>query len=138
MNSKAVKQLLQAWPSSSGIICPSVSAGLMNAVTAVDWPISFEFSEDSRYNTLLQISVGQEEVDEVIGRDINRTFPEHPQFGFEQGQQALYRVLKAYSLHDLEVGYCQVKPYSLHDLEVGYCQVKPYSLHDLEVGYCQV
>ncbi len=82
--------------------------GLMNAVMAVEWPITFEFSEDSRYNTLLQISVGQEEVDEVIGRDINRTFPEHPQFGFEQGQQALYRVLKAYSLHDLEVGYCQV------------------------------
>jgi hypothetical protein len=76
----------------------------MNAVMAVEWPITFEFSEDSRYNTLLQISVGQEEVDEVIGRDINRTFPEHPQFGFEQGQQALYRVLKAYSLHDLEVG----------------------------------
>ena len=80
----------------------------MNAVMAVEWPITFEFSEDSKYNTLLQISVGQEEVDEVIGRDINRTFPEHPQFGFEQGQQALYRVLKAYSLHDLEVGYCQV------------------------------
>ena len=58
----------------------------MNAVMAVEWPITFEFSEDSRYNTLLQISVGQEEVDEVIGRDINRTFPEHPQFGFEQGQ----------------------------------------------------
>ena len=46
-----------------------------------------------------------QEVDEVIGRDINRTFPEHPQFGFEQGQQALFRVLKAYSLHDLEVSY---------------------------------
>ena len=80
----------------------------MNAVMAVEWPITVEFSEASRYNTLLQISVGQEEVDEVIGRDINRTFPEHPQFGFEQGQQALYRVFKAYSLHDLEVGYCQV------------------------------
>ncbi|KAL3137366.1 regulation of vesicle fusion [Trebouxia sp. C0010 RCD-2024] len=85
----------------------SYSKCLMNAVMTVEWPISTEFSEDSRYNTLLQISVGQEEVDEVIGRDINRTFPEHPQFGFEQGQQALYRVLKAYSLHDLEVGYCQ-------------------------------
>ena len=46
-----------------------------------------------------------QEVDEVIGRDINRTFPEHPQFGFEQGQQALFRVLKAYSLHDLEVSF---------------------------------
>ena len=39
----------------------------------------------------------------MISRDIHRTFPEHPQFGFQQGQQALFRVLKAYSLHDLEV-----------------------------------
>ena len=51
-----------------------------------------------------QVTLGQEEVDEVITRDIHRTFPEHPQFGFEQGQRALFRVLKAYSLHDLEVG----------------------------------
>ena len=51
-----------------------------------------------------QVTLGQEEVDEVITRDIHRTFPEHPQFGFAQGQQALFRVLKAYSLHDLEVG----------------------------------
>ena len=79
------------------------AAALMSAVWAVEWPITAEFPEDSRYNTLLQISIGQEEVDDVIGRDINRTFPEHPQFGFEQGQQALFRVLKAYSLHDLEV-----------------------------------
>ena len=71
----------------------------------VAWPISTEYGEESRYNTLLQISIGQEEVDEVITRDIHRTFPEHPQFGFAQGQQALFRVLKAYSLHDLEVRY---------------------------------
>ena len=52
--------------------------------------------------SLLQISIGQEETDDIISRDINRTFPEHPQFAFEQGQNALFRVLKAYSLHDLE------------------------------------
>lgn len=75
----------------------------MAAVMNVRWPISTEYGEESRYNTLLQISIGQEEVDEVITRDIHRTFPEHPQFGFAQGQQALFRVLKAYSLHDLEV-----------------------------------
>jgi hypothetical protein len=51
---------------------------------------------------------GQEETDDIISRDINRTFPEHPQFGYEQGQMALFRLLKAYSLHDLEVQYCQV------------------------------
>ena len=106
----------------------------MNAVTAVDWPISFEFSEDSRYNTLLQISVGQEEVDEVIGRDINRTFPEHPQFGFEQGQQALYRVLKAYSLHDLEVGYCQVRSYLQSRCVYGLGQVTASHVHGSDVA----
>ena len=78
-------------------------AGIMAAVMNVPWPISTEYGEESRYNMLLQISIGQEEVDEVITRDIHRTFPEHPQFGFAQGQQALFRVLKAYSLHDLEV-----------------------------------
>eukprot|EP00884_Botryococcus_braunii_P004172 jgi/Botrbrau1/13756/Bobra.0056s0013.2 len=80
---------------------------MMEAVWEVQWPINAEYAEGGRYNTLLQISIGQEDVDEVISRDIHRTFPEHPQFGFQQGQQALFRVLKAYSLHDLEVGYCQ-------------------------------
>ena len=46
---------------------------------------------------------GQEEVDDVIRRDMHRTFPEHPMFSAEEGQCALFRVLKAYSLHDLEV-----------------------------------
>lgn len=57
---------------------------------------------------VVHMAAVQEETDEIISRDINRTFPEHPQFGYEQGQQALFRVLKAYSLHDLEVQYCQV------------------------------
>lgn len=60
----------------------------------------------------------QEETDDIISRDINRTFPEHPQFGFEQGQQALFRVLKAYSLHDLEVGN-----FTLYHKTVSYCTV---------------
>lgn len=79
---------------------------LMIALSSVP-PVSTEYAEDSRYNTLLQISIGQEETDDIISRDINRTFPEHPQFGYEQGQMALFRLLKAYSLHDLEVQYCQ-------------------------------
>lgn len=69
----------------------------------VPWPISTVYPEGCRYDTLCQISIGQEDVEEVIQRDINRTFPEHPQFSFKQGQQELFRVLKAYSLHDLQV-----------------------------------
>ena len=52
---------------------------------------------------LLSSPAGQEEVDDVIRRDMHRTFPEHPMFSAEEGQCALFRVLKAYSLHDLEV-----------------------------------
>lgn len=80
---------------------------LMAKMAAVPWPLPIELDPESRYSTLLQISIGQEEIDDVIARDIHRTFPEYPLFGLEQGQQALFRVLKAYSLHDLETGYCQ-------------------------------
>lgn len=70
-------------------------------------PLPSEYPPDCRYATLLQISLGQEDIDEVISRDLHRTFPEHPLFAFEQGQQALFNVLKAYALHDMEASYCQ-------------------------------
>lgn len=47
--------------------------------------------------------------EETIARDIGRTFPRHYLFNERDsmGQCALMNVLKAYSLHDPEVGYCQ-------------------------------
>ena len=69
-----------------------------------DEAVALTFTPDCRFASLNEMTAGQEDVDEVINRDINRTFPEHPFFGLADGQQALFRVLKAYSLHDLEVG----------------------------------
>ncbi len=42
---------------------------------------------------------GQEEVDDIIRRDIHRTFPEHPLFCSDEGekndaQESLFKVLK--------------------------------------------
>ncbi|KAI6173433.1 Ecotropic viral integration site 5-like protein [Aphelenchoides besseyi] len=46
--------------------------------------------------------------EKVIMRDVNRTFPELEFFKDEShGQQNLFNVIKAYSIHDREVGYCQ-------------------------------
>jgi len=47
--------------------------------------------------------------DQEIFRDLHRTFPNHVFFKDNQGngQRLLYNVLKAYSLFDKEVGYCQ-------------------------------
>jgi hypothetical protein len=47
--------------------------------------------------------------EQVILRDIHRTFPAHDFFkeANGRGQEALYKISKAYSLYDEEVGYCQ-------------------------------
>lgn len=49
------------------------------------------------------------EVYQSIERDINRTFPRHEMFGRHnrKGQDLLRRCLRAYALHDRELGYCQ-------------------------------
>lgn len=45
----------------------------------------------------------------IIGRDLNRTFPELKMFSENggDGQMKLGRVLRAYSAYDIQVGYCQ-------------------------------
>lgn len=47
--------------------------------------------------------------EKLIQRDIARTYPENDYFKDEAGpgQEGLFNVIKAYSLHDEEVGYCQ-------------------------------
>lgn len=47
--------------------------------------------------------------EKLIQRDIARTYPENEYFKDESGpgQEGLFNVIKAYSLHDEEVGYCQ-------------------------------
>ncbi|CAI9717836.1 rab GTPase-activating protein 1-like isoform X1 [Octopus vulgaris] len=47
--------------------------------------------------------------EQVILRDINRTFPAHDFFKESGGvgQDSLYKISKAYSVYDEEVGYCQ-------------------------------
>lgn len=46
--------------------------------------------------------------EDIILRDVNRTFPAHDFFRDDgSGQESLYKVSKAYSVYDTEVGYCQ-------------------------------
>jgi hypothetical protein len=50
-----------------------------------------------------RVPVGCGSIEEVILRDVPRTFPEHPLFNTPAGQQKLFRVLKAYAAADPEV-----------------------------------
>ena len=58
-----------------------------------------------KYITLLKQDSPNEK---LINRDISRTYPEHPNFKKDgPGRDCLFNVMKAYSLVDPEVGYCQ-------------------------------
>ncbi|XP_012282436.1 rab GTPase-activating protein 1-like isoform X2 [Orussus abietinus] len=59
-----------------------------------------------KYRTLI---TKESSCESVILRDINRTFPAHDFFKETGGlgQDSLYRINKAYAVHDEEVGYCQ-------------------------------
>ncbi|XP_072420125.1 EVI5-like protein isoform X5 [Chiloscyllium punctatum] len=67
---------------------------------ATDMPVKNQYSE------LLKMTSPCEK---LIRRDIARTYPEHDFFKGQDslGQEVLFNVMKAYSLVDREVGYCQ-------------------------------
>ncbi|CAI5783773.1 TBC1 domain family member 1 isoform X3 [Podarcis lilfordi] len=62
--------------------------------------------KDTPYKELLKQLTSQQH---AILIDLGRTFPTHPYFSAQlgAGQLSLYNILKAYSLLDPEVGYCQ-------------------------------
>ena len=46
---------------------------------------------------------------EDIKKDLHRQFPGHEIFMRKEGRQMLFNVLKAYAVHNKEVGYCQAQ-----------------------------
>lgn len=67
---------------------------------------AYDAPEKKKYAQYMKV---QSPCEKVIRRDIARTYPEHEFFKEKdgEGQECLFNVIKAYSLHDREVGYCQ-------------------------------
>ncbi|XP_051821654.1 TBC1 domain family member 1 isoform X4 [Antechinus flavipes] len=70
------------------------------------YPSSKQQPKDIPYKELLKQLTSHQH---AILIDLGRTFPTHPYFSAQlgAGQLSLYNILKAYSLLDQEVGYCQ-------------------------------
>ncbi|XP_018109111.1 EVI5-like protein isoform X2 [Xenopus laevis] len=67
---------------------------------ATDMPVKKQYADFLRMSSPCE---------KLIRRDIARTYPEHDFFKGQDslGQEGLFNVMKAYSLVDREVGYCQ-------------------------------
>ncbi|OAD73610.1 hypothetical protein PHYBLDRAFT_168049 [Phycomyces blakesleeanus NRRL 1555(-)] len=87
-----------------------VRSGIPASVRARAWQFlagSMDYKKKGYYEALGKKK--PTEIDSVIERDIARCYPDHSQFNDAngQGQLDLRNILKAYSRHNPQVGYCQ-------------------------------
>ncbi|ROI16018.1 TBC1 domain family member 1 [Anabarilius grahami] len=84
-------------------------------------------NSDAPYKELLKQLTSQQH---AILIDLGRTFPTHPYFSAQlgAGQLSLYNLLKAYSLLDPEVGYCQGLSFVAGVLLLHMCEEDAYHM----------
>jgi hypothetical protein len=87
-----------------------VRTGIPEALRGEVWQRLAGVEEDTEMMENYRLLITRESsCENVIQRDIARTFPAHDFFkeAGGLGQDSLYRVSKAYAVYDSEVGYCQ-------------------------------
>ncbi|CAE6470663.1 unnamed protein product [Rhizoctonia solani] len=90
-------------------LAQAIENGIPASLRGMMWQLmsaSKDTALEKVYSDLLKKPTSHEK---AIMRDLGRTFPNHEFFndGSGLGQENLFNVLKAYSLYDPDVGYCQ-------------------------------
>lgn len=106
-------EVLARWSSTSQRprqLSALVRQGIPEALRGEVWQRLAHCDNDNSMMETYRILITKDcNCENVIQRDINRTFPAHDFFkeAGGLGQDSLYRISKAYAVYDTEVGYCQ-------------------------------
>ncbi|XP_051569135.1 EVI5-like protein isoform X2 [Myxocyprinus asiaticus] len=106
---RIVNEWEDVWKKKEKQLKELVRKGIPHHFRAIVWQLLCDaqnLSIKEQYSELLKMTSPCEK---LIRRDIARTYPEHEFFKEKDslGQEVLFNVMKAYSLVDREVGYCQ-------------------------------
>ncbi|KAI1785190.1 RabGAP/TBC [Ganoderma leucocontextum] len=94
-------------------LAKAIERGIPSTLRGMIWQLMSASKDPKLEATYLRLLKEPSPHEKSIQRDLGRTFPHHAFFtdGHGIGQENLFNVLKAYSLYDPQVGYCQGLPF---------------------------
>ncbi|KAI9312636.1 rab-GTPase-TBC domain-containing protein [Dichotomocladium elegans] len=110
------------WDFWAGLLCESsqtlkfkqdliqqVQRGVPPSIRGMVWQLLANSKDVVLHDRYIELLKAPSAYDKMIQRDLARTFPGHKFFKDRDGvgQEGLYNVVRAYSVHDEDVGYCQ-------------------------------
>jgi hypothetical protein len=103
-----IKQWDIEWHKRNNCVKELVRRGVPQHFRTIVWQLLAGTSGIAVHEHYIEYLRQNSPYEKVIVRDINRTYPELEFFkDGGKGQQHLFNVLKAYSVYDSQVGYCQ-------------------------------
>ncbi|KAK7053283.1 GTPase-activating protein [Paramarasmius palmivorus] len=111
-------------------LAKEIAKGIPDTLRGMMWQLMAASKDPELEGTYLKLLKENSIHEKAILRDLGRTFPHHDFFTDGQGigQENLYNVLKAYSLHDPQVGYCQGLPFVVAILLLNMPDEEAFSL----------
>jgi len=108
----------------------AIAQGIPSTLRGMMWQHMAASKDLDLEDTYLKLLKDTSPHEKAITRDLGRTFPHHDFFTDGQGigQENLFNVLKAYSLYDPQVGYCQGLPFVVAILLLNMPDEEAFSL----------
>jgi len=108
----------------------AIERGIPGTLRGMMWQLMAAAKDPELESTYLNLLKESSPHEKAIKRDLGRTFPHHEFFTDGQGigQENLFNVLKAYSLYDPAVGYCQGLPFIVAILLLNMPDEEAFSL----------